>query len=245
MNHVKEERHSIFLSGKEIVFSVVYSRKAQRLRLQVSLEDGLQVVLPARAKVPFSVIEKFLLEKQAWILRHTERLEKIARKSEQSRNSLLFLGKEAPIEIMECTRIGAKAFPKKGRLLVKVPFGKKHLVGKAIESFYKKQAKRIIQKIVSERASQMDLSFKRISVRGQKTRWGSCSGKGTLSFNWRLIAAPRPVIEYIAVHELCHLRHRNHSKAFWAEVARHMPEYKEQERWLRKNKHFLRARTSF
>jgi predicted metal-dependent hydrolase len=91
----------------------------------------------------------------------------------------------------------------------------------------------------------MGVSFRRLSVRGQKTRWGSCSGRGTLSFNWRLVAAPRAVIEYIAVHELAHVRHRNHSKAFWAEVAGYLPEYKEQERWLGKNKHALKARTSF
>ncbi|MFH1234348.1 MAG: SprT family zinc-dependent metalloprotease [Candidatus Diapherotrites archaeon] len=245
MNALEKEQRSILLSGKEINFSVLRSRKARRLKLQLSIEDGLEVVVPARASVPFSMVEKFLAEKQAWILKHLSRLEAVARESEASRNSLLFLGKEAPIEIIESERLTAKAAPRKGILLVKVPFGKKSLAGKAITAFYKKQAKIIISKIVSEKAALMGVSFRRISVRGQKTRWGSCSGRGTLSFNWRLVAAPRSVIEYIAVHELAHVRHRNHSKAFWAEVAKYLPGYKEQERWLRKNKHALKARTSF
>ncbi|MCX6802079.1 MAG: DUF45 domain-containing protein, partial [Candidatus Diapherotrites archaeon] len=177
----------------EVSFILRQSRKSRRLKLQLSIEDGLEVVVPARAKVPFSMIEKFMAEKQAWILKHISRLEKIARESEASRDSLLFLGREAPIEILECNRQGAKAFPKEGVLLVKVPFGKKHLAGKAIGAFCKKQAKAIIQKIVSEKAELMGVSFRRISVRGQKTRWGSCSGRGTLSFNWRLVAAPRAV----------------------------------------------------
>jgi predicted metal-dependent hydrolase len=124
VNALEKEQRSISLSGKEISFSVLSSRKARRLKLQMSIEDGLEVVIPARASVPFSMVEKFLFEKQAWILKHLSRLEAVARESEASRNSLLFLGREAPIEITECNRLGAKAFPTEGRLLVKVPFGK-------------------------------------------------------------------------------------------------------------------------
>ncbi|MBQ7933422.1 MAG: M48 family metallopeptidase [Lachnospiraceae bacterium] len=76
-------------------------------------------------------------------------------------------------------------------------------------------------------------SFSTLSIRDQKSRWGSCSSRGTLSFNYRLIFAPSRVLDYVVVHELCHLTHMNHSKDFWSLVARVMPDYKQQKHWLR------------
>jgi len=75
--------------------------------------------------------------------------------------------------------------------------------------------------------------YSSITVRDQKTRWGSCSSRGTLSFNYRLIFAPPEVLDYVVVHELCHLTHMNHSKDFWNMVARIMPDYKAHKQWLR------------
>ena len=81
----------------------------------------------------------------------------------------------------------------------------------------------------------MGVKFNRITLREQKTRWGSCSGKGNLSFNLKLIMAPRYVLDYVVVHELCHLIHMNHSKSFWNEVESFMPNYKMAEVWLKLN----------
>lgn len=78
-------------------------------------------------------------------------------------------------------------------------------------------------------------SFTRITIRDQKTRWGSCSAKGTLSFNWRLMLAPPAVLDYVVVHELCHLTHMNHSKAFWALVESVCPDYRTHRRWLKEH----------
>lgn len=82
-------------------------------------------------------------------------------------------------------------------------------------------------------ASIMHVSYGRISIREQKTRWGSCSSKGNLNFNWRLIFAPEAVLDYIVIHELAHRREMNHSQAFYRIVASVMPDYKEQQKWLR------------
>lgn len=81
--------------------------------------------------------------------------------------------------------------------------------------------------------------FTSITVRDQKTRWGSCSSQGTLSFNYRLIFAPPIVLDYVVVHELCHLTHMNHSKDFWDMVGTIMPDYKTHRRWLRDHGHEL------
>ena len=79
----------------------------------------------------------------------------------------------------------------------------------------------------------------RVAIREQKTRWGSCSGKGNLNFNWKLIMAPPQALDYVVIHELCHLVEFNHSPRFWALVERQMPEYKAWKKWLQTHKEDL------
>ncbi len=93
---------------------------------------------------------------------------------------------------------------------------------------------------VLELAKAHGLTVARISVRNQRSRWGSCSRRGTLSLNWRLIQAPDFVRDYIIYHELAHLRHMNHSARFWLEVERLCPAFKEAEKWLKQNSTLLR-----
>lgn len=78
-------------------------------------------------------------------------------------------------------------------------------------------------------------SYTSVTIRDQKTRWGSCSSRGTLSFNYRLIFAPPAVLDYVVVHELCHLTHMNHSRDFWNLVGSVMPDYKTHRRWLKEH----------
>jgi predicted metal-dependent hydrolase len=89
--------------------------------------------------------------------------------------------------------------------------------------------------IAEEEAEALGVSYGRIEVRDQRTRWGSCSPRGTLSFNWRLALAPLEVLDYVVVHELCHLREANHSPRFWRLVAERRPDWREQRAWLREN----------
>lgn len=107
----------------------------------------------------------------------------------------------------------------------------------ALESRYRKAAQEYIPKraafYVSHFADIIDGSYERIQIRSQKTRWGSCSSRGTLSFNWRLMLAPPAVLDYVVVHELCHLRHMNHSPQFWQCVEQILPDYKLRREWLR------------
>lgn len=88
-------------------------------------------------------------------------------------------------------------------------------------------------------AERMQVSYKRITIRDQKTRWGSCSAAGNLNFNWRLVMAPGEVLDYVVIHELAHRIEMNHSAAFWRIVEEEMPDYRKYRNWLKQNGRFL------
>ena len=100
---------------------------------------------------------------------------------------------------------------------------------------YKNAAREYIPKRVEHYASLLGVSYSTITIRDQKTRWGSCSSRGTLSFNWKLILAPPRVLDYVVLHELCHRREMNHSERFWLLVESIMPEYRDYKKWLKDN----------
>ena len=94
-------------------------------------------------------------------------------------------------------------------------------------------ARELVSALAEEEAERIGVEYRRIRIGGQRTLWGSCSPRGTLSFNWRLVLAPLEVLDYVVVHELCHLRVPNHSRRFWALVERHRPHWRRQRDWLR------------
>ncbi len=111
----------------------------------------------------------------------------------------------------------------------------------AILRWYRREARRLLTEATAREAAELGLAYSRIAVRDQRTRWGSCSTRGTLSFNWRLALAPPEVLEYVVVHELLHLREHNHSPAFWRLLDRHRPGWRAQAGWLRQHGDELQA----
>lgn len=118
----------------------------------------------------------------------------------------------------------------------------KHLSGQPIPPISQAELKALAQQAKAEFparvacfADQIGVSYGRITIRCQQTRWGSCSAKGNLNFNCLLMLAPSRVRDYVIVHELCHRKQMNHSKAFWAEVEKVIPDYQDCRKWLRKN----------
>lgn len=103
----------------------------------------------------------------------------------------------------------------------------------AEEAVYRAQASEVFARKAAYYAARMGVTYNKITIRDQKTRWGSCSGKGNLNFNWRLVLAPVPVLDYVVVHELAHRREMNHSSRFWDIVGEIMPDYQIHRRWLR------------
>ncbi len=104
-----------------------------------------------------------------------------------------------------------------------------------LERRYREKARIQITARVNHYIQGTGHSYKTLSIRDQKSRWGSCSSRGTLSFNYRLIFAPPRVLDYVVVHEICHMTHMNHSKDFWDLVEQIMPDYKIHKKWLKEH----------
>ena len=102
-------------------------------------------------------------------------------------------------------------------------------------NWYKGQARTVLTERVAYFARNHKFKPLKLRISSARTRWGSCSAKGTLSFTWRIVMAPVEVIDYVVVHELCHLNELNHSRAFWMQVETILPDYKQKRKWLKDN----------
>lgn len=184
-------------------------------------KDGMvEVRAPFRASK--AAIEAFLAEKTGWIQKHLAPF-------------LEMYGSQFPGETGNSESGKRSGMEKKyGEPLT--AFTPEELM------MFAQKAKELIPERAAWYAAQMGVTYHRITIRAQKTRWGSCSTKGNLNFNCLLVLAPPRVLDYVVVHELCHLLEMNHSLRFWAAVARVMPDYKEQRQWLRAHERELIGR---
>jgi predicted metal-dependent hydrolase len=107
--------------------------------------------------------------------------------------------------------------------------------GAALERWYRRMAREEIQTRLDSACATAGLSYTRLTIRDQRTRWGSCSRSGALNFNWRLLLAPEAVLDYVIWHEVCHLAVMDHSPRFWALVARYCPDHRAHAAWLKRN----------
>jgi predicted metal-dependent hydrolase len=117
---------------------------------------------------------------------------------------------------------------------------KEKMIWNGIRDYYAKKGHEVIPDRVKYYAQLMKLFPKKITLRAQKTRWGSCTSEGHISLNWRLMGAPLAVLDYVVIQELAHLKHPNHSKAFWSLVEAHCPGFRIQEAWLKNHQSKLR-----
>lgn len=121
---------------------------------------------------------------------------------------------------------------RRGELLL-VPVGARGLP--ALERFYRRCARLEIAAKLDRACEVAGSSYSSLAIRNQRTRWASCSSNGVMSFNWRLLLAPEPVLDYVVWHEVCHLELMNHSPRFWALVARFCPDHRQHSVWLRRH----------
>lgn len=199
--------------------------------------DG-KLIVRAPLKASKRQIQDLVEKKVAWIRSKQELVKTsypISRpKAYQNGEEFYFLGKPYRLEIVDKITTAVildghfymdkRKLPNAERLMIQ---------------WYKEQARHVITLQANQFASQWQYHFEAIKITSANTRWGSCSSKGTLSFTWRLVMAPLPIIDYVVVHELVHLFHKNHQQAFWNQVERVLPDYKKSIQWLKLNGHLL------
>jgi len=201
------------------------------LALHITREGKLEVRAPLA--LPLSVIEAFLEKRQDWIARKLNRLWEVApplAKKGEPGELWLFLGKSYPLAY--------RSQPQAPVLLEDSLYLSESLRDNPLPfllSWYLAQAADIFNQRLKTIYEQIDVTPTRIRLSNSTSRWGSCSGKNSVNLAWRLVMAPPEVIDYVIFHELAHIKHHNHSAAFWAEVALHVPDYKLRRRWLRDN----------
>ena len=231
------------LDGQTVSYAVKRSSRAKHARLEVRVETGLTVVIPGSYNI--NDIPDLLRKKGRWIL---DKLAKYARghpitKGKELKNEdfIPYLGRHLKVVIRHDSGTVDGVKLDKNRLLVDLNSrnGRLNLV---LEWWYRQQAEKLIKKRADELCPQLGVTYSRLTIRGAKTRWGSCSKKGNLNFNWKLMMVPEPVIDYVIIHELAHLKEMNHSKSFWKLVAEHCPKWRSRKKWLRGHEAGLTAK---
>ena len=210
----------------ELAYRIRRSDRARRVRVSVHPTGDVEVVLPRRS--PASAAPAAVAELRPWIERRLRESAAVRAAIAARGATLPYLGGQ-----LELTpeRGRTRAHRSGERLLVPDDPAR---APAAIERWYRRAAAREIAPRLDAAAQALGATYTTLSIRGQRTRWGSCSSAGALSFNWRLLLAPAAVLDYVVWHEACHLRVMDHSAGFWALVGRHCPGYEEQRRWLRR-----------
>lgn len=218
--------------------------KRKTIGIQITIEGA--VIVTAPYNVSERMIRHVIKEKEAWIRKKQEDIQKarkqLAGSMEFLKDKLLYLGTTYPVDIVlgaEFYKMTAGLYGEKIYIMACVfdEIKMKH----TLEEWYRIEAKKIIEDRVALYQEQIGVIPNSIRIKAQKTRWGSASTKGNLNFNWRLIMAPVEVIDYVVIHELCHLKEMNHSKAFWSLVETCDSNYKKHRNWLKEHGALLEA----
>lgn len=201
------------------------SARARGYSLRVSRLDG-RVTLSMPTRAPEAVAMAFLRDKADWVRRAMARAEPAVS---------VRAGVVLPIEGGEVTleQGAVRAVRREGDRLIVPPGEGREAV--RVAAYLKLAARQRLQAACAHYAGLVERPFARITLRDPRSRWGSCTAAGGLMFSWRLIMAPPEVLAYVAAHEVAHLAEMNHSPAYWAVVARLMPDYARHRRWLKQN----------
>lgn len=209
------------VKGTDIRYSVIVSdRKSYALKI---LPDGnLELRIPKRT--PVKEIDNILSRHRDWIIESIRKQKERFLISFADGAFVPFMGEKLVIKTGEEGKVsfedGAICLPNENR-------------EKCLSEFYRYAAKKYLPGRLAQWANQMGVEYKSVRINSAKGRWGSCSSKVSINFSFRTMMLPVNCIDYVLVHELCHIKHMDHSAAFWAEVEKVLPDYKERERQIK------------
>lgn len=233
----------IVFGNKTITYSIVRSRRRKKT-ITLSVEPGGNLIIRAPIKTKDSKLSHIVKSKAKWIIKKRSSLNHgaiISKKEFVSGESFSYLGRHIRLKIL---RDNSKKKP-----VVKLHGGRLQIlfyranrngnyskeIRDAIAEWYRKLAvKRITERVVIY-AGKLGLPKPEIIIRNQQKRWGSCNKKGELRFNWHIVMAPMSLVDYVVVHELCHIKYKDHSKVFWKYLGSIMPDYEKRKEKIKKD----------
>ena len=225
-----------------IPYTIRRSPRARHARILVAPE-GVEVVVPRR--FPLRDVEPFVAEKRRWIertlrrMRESESIVPAARLHDGG--EVPYLGQRLELRVrMEPGRKRAHVARHGDALHVSVGKAGREELRAGLERWYRRLARIEIGARLDAATARAGNRYSSLQIRGQRTRWASCSSSGAMSFNWRLLLAPPEIVDYIVEHEVAHLDVQDHSPRFWALLASRCPDSRRHERWLRRHGHALR-----
>lgn len=225
------------INDREIDYFIEYrKRKTVEIRIEPS---GMVRVRAPKGSDESKVLE-LLESKSNWIIEHMDKYfeakEKKTESDYEAGDMYKVLWKSYELKVV----INSDIFKAEVKLsdkfiLVEAKTEDKEIIASAIDTFYKREARKIIKDRVKIYQKHFKVKPKDITFKNEKSRWGSCTSDRVINFNYRIIMAPLNIVDYLVVHEMCHLAHMNHSKSFWTLVGSILPDYKESREWLKYN----------
>jgi hypothetical protein len=215
---------------------------SERKSITLTIESDGQLVVRAPKRLPQHEIQRFVDEHADWVREKRAYLEAHPQPIKhyyKSGEHFHFLGQPVRLEMVRhaATRQPLRYVPtgQGSEAVFEMLKTTQTNAQKLLMEWYKKQARKICTEKATWLAKKHGFQYSRLRITSARTRWGSCSSKGTLSFTWRIATLPPEIIDYVVVHELAHMVEHNHSKQFWGQVEALMPDYKKRRAWLKKN----------
>ncbi len=229
--------HETHFGNTKITYKVVRSDKRKTIGLAVDPEEGVIVTVPS--DIDDKEIEKAVNGRAGWILEKIEFLREIKEpaldKEFLSGEKFQYLGRGYMLKVHPTEIKSPEATLKYGKFNVYVPERSKNVVREALLEWYYEHAQKKLKQRVKRYAGKVGVEPNTVKVKHQQKRWGSCTKDKDLLFNWRIIMAPMSIVDYVVVHELCHLKEKNHTDAFWRSVKSVISDYEVRKEWLRVN----------
>jgi len=218
-----------------IAYSVRRSPRARRPRLEIG-RTGLELVVPTQMRLAEAL--PLVEEKRPWIERTLRRVDAAAAAIGVARledgGAIPYLGRELALRVeLEPQRLRPRVTADDAGLHVRL--ARADDLRCALETWFRASARVEIGSRLDAATARAGSQYSRLTIRGQRTRWASCSQSGGMSFNWRLLLAPATILDYVVEHEVAHLEIADHSQRFWRLVAQRCPDYRERASWLRRH----------
>jgi len=232
---------------KSIEYSVKRGRRKRSIAINIT--PDAEVIVRVPHFLSEEKIEKVVTKKAPWILSKQDYFRKLSElypeKEFESGEQILFLGRRYRLKLKRDNNNIDYPVVSGRKILLSIDKSmrledRKQRIKNILTKWYFYETGNIIKQRVRRYAKFLGVRPRKISVKEQKKRWGSCSNRGTLRFNWRISMAPMSIIDYVAVHELCHLKAKNHSTDFWKFVSLALPDYQQRRQWLKNNSQMLK-----